>query len=249
MSGFPGETPEEEASRRNRRLPDGRVHAGDLPAPSPASTILSGRLVRLEPADAHRHSPASLWSATHGDDIRESTWRYLSYGPFPSPDSFDTWFGERAAATDPMCFTALDAATNAPLGMVTLMRIAPEHGVVEIGNVWFIPEVRSTALTTEAIFILMRHAMEAGYRRLEWKCDARNFASRRAALRLGFRFEGISFNHMVIKRRNRDTAWFSITDDEWPAVRTVIHTWLDAANFDADGRERSSLRDATAALW
>lgn len=241
-------TPDELASQRHRRAPQRDLVTDPLPIEVPARFALRGRTVRLEPTD-RAHDTGGLWAATHGDPDREKTWRFMGYGPFESLGDFAEWFTRCSESDDPMWFTVVDNDTDRPIGMATLMRITPHHAVVEVGNIWFVPEVRGTHQTTEGIFVLMRHAMAAGYRRLEWKCDAANLHSRRAALRLGFRFEGLFANHMVIKGRNRDTAWFSITGEEWPAVRTAIQRWLAPTNFDADGRDKTSLRTATAAMW
>jgi RimJ/RimL family protein N-acetyltransferase len=205
--------------------------------------------VRVEPIDPQRHNPQPLWAATHGSPGREATWDFMGYGPFYAYADFRTWFTATASSDDPMWFVLVDRKADQPIGMATFMRITPAHGVIEVGNIWFVPEVRGSVRTTEAISLLMRHAMGHHYRRLEWKCDALNLASRRAALRLGFRFEGVFFNHLVVKGRNRDTAWFSISAEEWPAINAAIKSWLAPSNFDADGRERTSLREGTAGLW
>ena len=241
-------TPDELASHRNRRAPHGDLVSSRLPLENPARVALQGRTVRLEPTERGQDA-AHLWAATHGDADREQTWRFMGYGPFSSRESFDEWYAGCAESSDPLWFTAVDGSSELPIGMATLMRITPDHGVIEVGNIWFVPEARGTTPATEAIVLLMDHTMSAGYRRLEWKCDAGNTRSRRAALRLGFRYEGTFANHMVIKGHNRDTAWYSITAEEWPEVRTVLGTWLDPANFDAGGLATTSLRRATAALW
>jgi RimJ/RimL family protein N-acetyltransferase len=241
-------TQNELSSGRRRRAPHDDLVSTRLPVDIPARVALPGRTVLLEPT-SHAHDATELWAETHGDPERAETWRFLSYGPFASLDPFDEWFAQATESNDPMWFTAIDAASERPIGMATLMRITPEHGVIEIGNIWFVPEARGTTQATEAVFVLMRHAMEAGYRRLEWKCDAGNVRSRRAALRFGFRFEGIFANHMVIKGRNRDTAWYSITKEEWSTLRPVLDDWLDPYNFDGTGSALTSLREATQRLW
>jgi RimJ/RimL family protein N-acetyltransferase len=245
----PVATSEEIASQHGRDSADLPTRPLVVPAPFPKATPAAGHHVRIEPADSSRHDVAALWAATHGDSGREATWQFMTYGPFRTERDFVHWFTQHEDSNDPRWYTAVDASTQRPIGVETLMRIRPEHGVVEIGNIWFIPEARATARTTEAIFLLMRQAIHLGYRRLEWKCDTRNAGSRRAALRLGFRFEGVFRNHMVVKGRNRDTAWFSITDAEWPAVDAAISTWLDPANFDDKQHQRTSLRHTIAALW
>lgn len=241
-------TPDELASQRDRRTPHGDLVSTRLPVEIPGRVALRGRTVRLEPTE-RGHDAAQLWEATHGDADREQTWRFMGYGPFVSVEAFSEWYAGCAESTDPLWFTAFDGSSELPIGMATQMRITPDHGVIEVGNIWFVPKARGTTPATEAIVLLMDHAMAAGYRRLEWKCDAGNTRSRRAALRLGFRYEGIFANHMVIKSHNRDTAWYSITTEEWPGVRAVLDTWLDPGNFDGTGRARSSLSEATRRLW
>ncbi len=148
---------------------------------------------------------------------------------------------------DPLCFTVERLADKRPLGFVSYLRITPEFGVIEIGHIWFGVPLQRTTAATEAIYLLLRHAFDdLGYRRLEWKCNALNAASRRAAARYGFTFEGIFRKHQVVKGRNRDTVWYAITDDEWPAIREGFERWLAAANMDGDGRQRRSLRDLVA---
>jgi len=148
---------------------------------------------------------------------------------------------------DPLVFTLVPRAGQHPAGVASYMRIAPEHGVIEIGGIWFGASLRRTTAASEAIYLLAAHAFEElGYRRLEWKCDSLNQASRRAAERFGFRFEGVFRQHMVIKGRNRDTAWFAITDAEWPAVRDGFGAWLAPSNFDVDGRQRRALEELIA---
>ncbi len=230
-----------------RRPPHGEPVKAPLPAPRPPRSRVRGRTVHLTPLEP-TDDVDSLWAATHGEPERDATWRFMGYGPFQSIEDYRRWVGEAAATTDPMWFLIRQNA-GPPIGMATLMRITPAHGAIEVGNIWFVPEAQGTTASTEATFLLMRHAIESGYRRLEWKCDAANLRSRRAALRLGFRFEGVFANHMVVKGRNRDTAWFSITAEEWPEVEAVIAGWLDVANFDGEGRARSSLSEAIRHLW
>jgi RimJ/RimL family protein N-acetyltransferase len=211
------------------------------PASAPGHTALNGELVRLELLDPPRHA-VQLFTASHGADADPHLWDHLAYGPFASQTEFTAWLEERAASADPLFFAIVDMATMVAQGMASYMRIVPEHGVIEIGHIWFAPALQRTRQATEAIFLLASNAFDAlGYRRLEWKCDALNERSRRAAERLGFTYEGIFRQHMVVKDRNRDTAWFSITDGEWPVRRAAFKAWLAEENFDESGRQRESL--------
>jgi RimJ/RimL family protein N-acetyltransferase len=168
--------------------------------------------------------------------------RHLPYGPFGGFDEFKSWLVERAASTDPLFFAIVDAETGAPRGMASFLRMVPEHGVIEIGHIWFSPALQRTRTATEAIYLMARYAFDdLGYRRLEWKCDALNDASRRAAARFGFTYEGTFRQHLVVKGRNRDSAWFSILDGEWPRTRTAFEAWLAPENFDATGKQLRSL--------
>jgi RimJ/RimL family protein N-acetyltransferase len=173
-------------------------------------------------------------------------WTYLGYGPFADLAGFRVWLAERARQSDPLFVTIVDRESGRASGMASYLRITPADGVIEIGHIWFVPAIQRTRQTTEAIFLLMREAFALGYRRLEWKCNALNAASRRAALRFGFTFEGIFRQHMIIKGRNRDTAWFAMMDHEWPAVRAGFEAWLAPENFDAAGRQRTKLVTAAA---
>lgn len=193
--------------------------------------------MRLEPLDPGRHGD-DLYRATAGAD---STWDYLAYGPFASRNEFIGWLESRAPLADPLTFTIIDRAAGEARGLESLMRIDAPDGVIEIGHIWLSPALQRTRQATEAIYLLSRYVFEIGYRRYEWKCDALNQPSRRAAERFGFVFEGIFRQHMVIKDRNRDTAWFSILDSEWPSRRAAFEAWLTPENFDATGRQIRSL--------
>lgn len=208
------------------------------PARAPERVVLEGRFARLEPLDPDRHG-RDLWREVVGHD---RIWDYMAYGPFGSEAEFLAWLKTRAKLGDPLHFAVLDRATGRALGWATLMEIRPAHGVIEIGNILFSPALQKTRVATEAIFLLMTHAFEdLGNRRFEWKCDDRNAPSKRAAGRFGFTFEGLFRQHMIIKGRNRDTAWFSILDREWPDVKRAFAAWLAPDNFDADGRQRAGL--------
>ena len=211
------------------------------PATRPARRPLHGTRVRLEPLDPDRHAH-DLFAAAQGPGADPQLWRYLSYGPFADAEELRTWVAERAASSDPLFLTVVEAATGRAGGVVSYLRIEAADGCIEIGHIWFGTELQRTPAATETIYLLARHAFDdLGYRRLEWKCDAANARSRRAADRLGFTFEGVFRQHMIVKERNRDTAWFSMVDGEWPAARAAFEAWLAPGNFDADGHQRRPL--------
>lgn len=211
----------------------------------PERSTLDGELVRLEPVDPARHG-RDLFEASRGAD---GIWTYLAYGPFDSIHEFTAWLEARAASKDPLFYAVVDREAREARGMASYMRIAPDDGTIEIGHIWFAPSLQRTRQATEAIYLLAGHAFDdLGYRRLEWKCDALNAPSRRAADRFGFTYEGIFRQHMVIKDRNRDTAWFSIIDSEWPSRRTAFAQWLAPSNFDSHGQQRRSLAAIRAGL-
>jgi RimJ/RimL family protein N-acetyltransferase len=209
-------------------------------AKPPRRDPIEGETVRLEPLDPLRHGD-DLYLATEGAD---STWGYLAYGPFSSREEFIRWLEDRAPLDDPLTFTIVDRTSGAACGLASFMRMAPEHGVIEIGHIWLSPGLQRTRQATEAIFLMSRYAFdELGNRRLEWKCDSANAPSRRAAERFGFVFEGVFRQHMVVKDRNRDTAWYSILDSEWPSRRAAFEAWLVPSNFDDGGMQRRSLAE------
>jgi RimJ/RimL family protein N-acetyltransferase len=206
----------------------------------PARIVHEGRYARLEPLDARVHG-AELYAASHADDAARRVWDYLAVGPFESEASFTTYLRDCAAGADPLFFAIRDLQSGQAAGVASYLNIVPKQGTIEIGHIWFGPRLQNTPAATEALYLLLDHAFVLGYRRMEWKCNALNQGSRRAAVRLGFTFEGIFYQHMVAKGRNRDTAWFSILDGEWAAIRANFETWLAPDNFDASGRQRSSL--------
>ncbi len=210
------------------------------PARLPDRTSIEGESVRLEPLDVGRHA-SQIYAAVVGAD---ELWEYLPYGPFHTEQSFTAWLADCAASSDPLFYAIVDRVTDVPRGVGSYLRMAPQHGVIEIGHLLFTPPLQRTRQATEAIYLWSRHAFDGlGNRRLEWKCNAQNAPSRRAAERFGFTFEGVFRQHMVVKDRNRDTAWYSIIDSEWPARRAAFEAWLSRDNFDSDGRQRRSLAD------
>lgn len=216
--------------------------------PWPPRTAMRGRTVRLEPLDPERHG-AALFRASEGPDADPRLWDWMAVGPFGSEAGFRAWLDPLPGFEDPLFFAILTEPDAVPRGMASFLRVAPAHGVIEIGNIWFGVGLQRTAAATEAVWLLARRAFEElGYRRLEWKCDALNERSRRAALRLGFTFEGVFRQHMVVKGRNRDTAWFAMLDRDWPLVDAAFRAWLDPANFGPDGRQRRGLEAIRAGL-
>ena len=209
--------------------------------PRPGQEPMEGRTVRLEPLNADAHA-ADLYRAFAG---HESLWDYMPYGPFVSAGAYHRWAKEREAAEDPRFFVLRDRTTGHCGGIASYLRIAPEAGSIEVGHICIAPELQRGLAATEAMWLMMDWAFRAGYRRYEWKCNALNAASRRAAQRLGFSFEGVFRNHLVVKGRNRDTAWFAVTSEDWPALSEAFRAWLAPGNFDAAGRQRERLSDLT----
>jgi RimJ/RimL family protein N-acetyltransferase len=201
---------------------------------------IEGEGVRLEPLDPSRHAHPIYRAVAGADEL----WRFLPYGPFADERPFTAWIAENAASTDPLFYAIVDRDSGEPRGLGSYLRMVPQHGVIEIGHLLFSPSLQRTRQATEAIYLWSRHAFDdLGNRRLEWKCNAQNEPSRRAAERFGFTFEGVFRQHMVVKDRNRDSAWYSITDAEWPARRAAFEAWLSPDNFDEDGLQRRSLAE------
>ncbi len=216
------------------------------PAARPARIELAGTHVRLRPLDADRDAEP-LFAESHPPNGDPGLWTYLPNGPYGDPAEMRDALRVAEASIDPLFFALVPLPGERPAGVASYVRITPEHGVIEIGHIWFGASLARTTAATEAIYLLAANAFDAlGYRRLEWKCDALNRASRRAAERFGFRFEGVFRHHMVTKGRNRDTAWFAITDDEWAAVRAGFREWLSPANRDDAGRQRRGLAELIA---
>jgi RimJ/RimL family protein N-acetyltransferase len=202
---------------------------------------MQGRLARLEPLDPERHAPG-LYIASHASEEAKQVWTYLPHGPFPDAPALEAWAARMAQAPDRLFFTLRDLATERVGGMAMYSEINPAHGVAELGYLWFAPALQRTPLTTEVPYLMLRHAFDdLKYRRMQWRCNALNEKSRAAALRLGFTFEGIFYQQQVVKGRNRDTAWFSMLDSEWPRIRANFQRWLAPDNFDEYGRQRTSL--------
>jgi RimJ/RimL family protein N-acetyltransferase len=219
---------------------------GWAPPPLPPREPMAGRFCRLEPLDPDRHA-ADLFAAARADaDGR--TWTYMGYGPFPDFAAYRAWADGAARTSDPLFFAIVDAATGRAVGVASYLRIDPRNGSVEVGHLYFSPALSRTPAATEAMVLMMRRAFALGYRRYEWKCNALNAPSRRAAQRLGLSFEGVFRQAAVVKGRNRDTAWYAAIDREWPALAAAFDRWLDPANFDAAGRQRVPLSELTAPL-
>ncbi|MFE9452415.1 GNAT family N-acetyltransferase [Streptomyces sp. NPDC006739] len=213
---------------------------GWTPRPAPARVTLEGRLCRVEPLDADRHTDDLYSAYALAPDGRD--WTYMTVGPFDRRDDYREYVETVTRADDPLHYAVVDLGTGKAVGTLSLMRQDPSNGVVEVGSVAFSPLLQRTPASTEAQFLLMSYVFgQLGYRRYEWKCDSLNAPSRKAALRLGFTFEGIFRQAVVYKGRSRDTAWYSVTDSEWPQVGKALREWLSPGNFDAAGRQGRSL--------
>ena len=212
------------------------------PAASPERRTLTGRTINLVPLDVALHGD-DLWEALQGPDSDPVLWDYLPYGPFPERAPFDAWLAGNAASNDPLFFAVIDRESGRAVGLLSYLRIFPKDGSIEIGHIAYGRVMQRSPASTEAVYLLARWAFEMRYRRLEWKCNALNARSMRAAARLGFTFEGTFRQATVVKDRNRDTAWFSIIDSEWPRCQQAFERWLDTSNLDADGQQRARLED------
>ena len=225
--------------------PVGQPAQGWSPRPLPPATVMAGRYCRVERADAGRHAADLFAAYEEAEDDRD--WTYLSQDRPLDAGQYAAWLRAAAAQPDPMFNAVIDQATGRACGVAAYMRIDPANGVIEVGNINLAPRLKRTRVSTEAMFLMMRRAFdELGYRRYEWKCDSLNAPSRAAAARYGFHFEGIFRQAIVYKGRNRDTAWFSIIDAEWPGVRAAFERWLEPGNFDAQGQQREPLAAAAA---
>lgn len=203
--------------------------------PAPTVTLIEGRFVRLEKLDPARHSD-DLFNALQGPGADPTLWDYLPYGPFPERAAFDAWLNNHASYSDPYFFSVIDKASGDVQGILSLMSIVPEQGRIEIGHVTFGAPMQRSPRSTEAVYLLAKHSFELGNRRLEWKCNNANARSKNAAERLGFSFEGVFRQHTVVKGKNRDTAWYSILDGEWPAIGAGFERWLSDENQTGSGQ-------------
>ena len=225
--------------------PIGDAVPGWTPRQRPPRTPMTGRSCAVVPIDAARHA-VELYEANAGD-VGGANFTYLFTEPFATADAYRAWMDSVAPSDDPLFHTIIDARTRRAVGVASFMRIDPAMGVIEVGSINYSPLLQRSVASTEAMYLMMRRAFdELGYRRYEWKCDSLNAPSRAAALRLGFSFEGIFRQAIVYKGRNRDTAWYSITDDEWPARRAGFEAWLAEENFGADGAQRRRLAECFA---
>jgi RimJ/RimL family protein N-acetyltransferase len=208
--------------------------------PRPPRAALEGRFVRIEMLDAERH--ASDLFAANAEDREGRIWTYLPYGPYDDEKVYRDWVAAMAKSEDPLFHAIIDKATGKASGVASYLRIEPAIGVIEVGHINYAPALQRTAAATEAMYLLMKRVFdELGYRRYEWKCDALNGPSQAAAGRLGFIYEGTFWQATIYKGRNRDTAWYGMTDRDWPAVKAGFEAWLDPTNFDAEGRQKRSL--------
>ncbi len=212
----------------------------------PSRETLEGRFCRLEPLDPGRHAE-SLYEA-NSLDVEGRNWTYLPYGPFDTLDGYRAWMGETCCGSDPLFYAVVDPTTGRATGVASYLRIDPANGSIEVGHINYSPLLQRTPAASEAMYLMMERAFELGNRRYEWKCNALNEPSRVAAERLGFSFEGVFRQAAVVKGRNRDTAWYSLIDAEWPALREAFRRWLDPSNFDEHGRQRTRLSALTAPL-
>ena len=214
--------------------------------PRPPRTPITGRYCRVEMLDPAKHA-ADLFTGNQLD-TEGRNWTYLAYGPFAKLEDYRAWLDSVASADDPLFHTIVDLTTGKAVGVASLMRIDPPNGVIEVGHINYSPLLQRKPHATEAMYLLMARVFdELGYRRYEWKCDNCNMPSRAAAERYGFTFEGVFRQAVVYKGRNRDTAWFSITDKEWPAIKRGYEAWLTPENFSSDGVQQTSLADCIAA--
>ena len=212
------------------------------PPPAPPREPIEGRYVRVEPIDPDRHA-VELYEANR---VSDAIWDYLPAGPFDTFAAYREWMDETCLGDDPLFHAVIDKADGKAKGVASYLRIAPAAGSIEVGHINYSKPLQRTRAGTEAMYLLMKRAFELGYRRYEWKCNALNAGSRRLAQRLGLSYEGVFRQALVVKGRNRDTAWYAAMDAEWPVLETAFATWLDPENFDADGRQRRSLSDLTA---
>ena len=210
----------------------------------PSRAPMRGKTVELVAQDARLHA-ADLYAAGHDCEQALKIWDYLAYGPWASLQDYSATMRSQSATFDTIFYAIRPLDSGRFQGQSSFLDINPLMGVIEIGHIWFGPELARTRASTEALYLMIRYAMDdLGYRRMHWRCNSLNEKSRQAARRLGFRFEGVFYNHMIFKGKNRDTAWYSIIAEEWPEVRGILEGWLDDSNFDAEGQVKTSLFDA-----
>lgn len=223
-------------------------NTGDpVPDWQPAGALRAGRIegqwCTLEAASVGDHA-ADLFSVFQSGG-EANDWLYMGYGPFSEQSALEAWMQKTCLGDDPLFFTIRDNRSGRACGVASYLNIVPAMGTVEVGHIHFSPLIQQTPVATDAMYLMMRHAFEAGYRRYEWKCDSHNQRSRRAAQRFGFSYEGIFRQHFIVKGRNRDTAWYACIDSEWPDLKSAFEAWLDPDNFDAAGKQRQSLSSLT----
>jgi RimJ/RimL family protein N-acetyltransferase len=223
--------------------PVGRLVANWAPPDPPSRESMDGAYCRVEPLSPEAHG-ASLYKANSAD-TQGRNWTYLSYGPFPSFEAYYDWVSRSSSSTDPLFFAIVDKATHHALGVAGFVRIDPRSGSIEVGHLNFSPRLQGTQSATEAMYLMMKKAFDLGYRRYEWKANALNAPSRRAAQRLGLSFEGVFRQAAVFKGRNRDTACYAVMDRDWPALQRTFLQWLNPVNFDEKGRQKVSLSALT----
>lgn len=221
--------------------PLGPVVPNWSPPPLPTGEAMTGQYAQLEKLEADRHA-ALLYKAFDGHD---AVWDYMPDGPFASAAQFHRWMRGATQRDDILFYAIRDKATGTYGGFASYLRMQPAAGSIEVGYIAMAPQLQRTRAATDAMYLMMKWAFEAGYRRYEWKCDALNRPSRRAAQRLGFTYEGVFRQATVVKGRNRDTAWFAVIDSEWPALDEAFRAWLSPSNFDAGGRQHERLSDLT----
>ena len=224
--------------------PIGFAVANWQPPLRPTRDPMVGQFCRLESLDASRH--AADLHAANALDVEGRNWTYLPYGPFTKLDQYVHWVNNASVGDDPLFFAILDHSTGRAIGVASFLRIDPKNGSIEVGHINYSPLCQRRPAATEAMYLMMKRAFELGYRRYEWKCDALNAKSRGAATRLGLSFEGIFRQATVYKNRNRDTAWYSVLDTDWPALEGAFQLWLDPSNFDNHGHQRTGLSQLTA---
>jgi RimJ/RimL family protein N-acetyltransferase len=216
------------------------------PPRRPSRETLEGRFCHVEPLDPARHAD-SLYKA-NSLDVEGRNWTYLPYGPFDTPAGYRAWLERDCCGSDPLFYAIVNRTDDRAVGVASFLRIDPGNGSIEVGHINYSPLLQRTPAATEAMYLMMKHVFDLGYRRYEWKCDALNAPSRAAAPRLGFSFEGVFRQAAVVKGRNRDTAWYAVIDKEWPALREAFLRWLDPSNFDALGQQRARLSAFTGPL-